>query len=66
MTGPHTWVKSSYSVANGGSCVEWAPAHAATTGTVPLRDSKRPGGPVLTVSKTAFAGLVALARTTTP
>ncbi|WP_063834497.1 DUF397 domain-containing protein [Streptomyces griseolus] len=41
------WVKSSYS-GNGGTCVEWAPGHAATTGAVPVRDSKNPGGPVLT------------------
>jgi hypothetical protein len=56
------WVKSSYSVDNGGACVEWAPAHAATTGIVPVRDSKRPDGPALMVSRSAFAGLVALAR----
>ncbi|MGV9312852.1 DUF397 domain-containing protein [Streptomyces sp. NPDC003691] len=51
------WVKSSYSD-NGGTCVEWAPAHAAATGTVPLRDSKRADGPVLRVSASAFAGFV--------
>ncbi|MEU5160289.1 DUF397 domain-containing protein [Streptomyces sp. NPDC020875] len=56
------WVKSSYSTDNGGSCVEWAPDHAAATGIVPLRDSKRPDGPVLMVSPAAFGGLVALAR----
>ncbi|MFE7134833.1 DUF397 domain-containing protein [Streptomyces sp. NPDC057638] len=55
------WVKSSYSD-NGGNCVEWAPAHAAATGSVPVRDSKRPTGPVLTVSPQAWSGLVALAR----
>ncbi|MEU0297474.1 DUF397 domain-containing protein, partial [Streptomyces microflavus] len=33
------WVKSSYSD-NGGSCVEWAPHTATTTGLVPVRDSK--------------------------
>ncbi|MEU3598970.1 DUF397 domain-containing protein [Streptomyces sp. NPDC006798] len=56
------WAKSSYSAPNGGECVEWAPDHASTTGIVPLRDSKRPDGPVLAVSVAAFAGLVALAR----
>ncbi|MER6912532.1 DUF397 domain-containing protein [Streptomyces sp. NPDC000594] len=56
------WVKSSYSNNGGSACVEWAPAHARTTGTVPVRDSKTPGGPVLMVSTTAFAGLVTLAR----
>ncbi|MEU9608837.1 DUF397 domain-containing protein [Streptomyces sp. NPDC048057] len=61
MTKSLRWVKSSYSN-NGGSCVEWAPDHAPTTGVVPLRDSKRPTGPVLLVSTGAFAGLVALAR----
>ncbi|MGV9312854.1 DUF397 domain-containing protein [Streptomyces sp. NPDC003691] len=51
------WTKSSYSN-NGGACVEWAPAHASATGTVPLRDSKHTDGPVLMVSVSAFAGLV--------
>ncbi|MEW1549296.1 DUF397 domain-containing protein [Streptomyces tsukubensis] len=55
------WAKSSYS-GNGGQCIEWAPAHASATGTIPVRDSKRPNGPVLIVSVNAFAGLVALAR----
>ncbi|MCM2389349.1 DUF397 domain-containing protein [Streptomyces albipurpureus] len=56
------WVKSSYSTVNGGACVEWAPAHAASTGVVPVRDSKVSNGPVLMVSSDAFAGLVTLAR----
>ncbi|MEU2065900.1 DUF397 domain-containing protein [Streptomyces anulatus] len=51
------WVKSSYS--NSGSCVEWAPNTAATTGTVPVRDSKNPGGPALGVHAAAFATFVA-------
>ncbi|WP_340558600.1 DUF397 domain-containing protein [Streptomyces sp. GSL17-111] len=54
---PH-WIKSSYSN-NGGTCVEWAPRVAATTGTVPVRDSKSPAGPVLNVSAAAFAPFVA-------
>ncbi|MER7045766.1 DUF397 domain-containing protein [Streptomyces jumonjinensis] len=57
-----TWVKSTHSGPDGGECIEWAPAHATATGVVPVRDSKRPTGPVLTVSSTAFAGLVTLAR----
>jgi hypothetical protein len=57
------WVKSSYSVDNGGSCIEWAPTHASATNIVPVRDSKVPDGPVLMVSAVAFAGLVAFART---
>ncbi|MFE7134835.1 DUF397 domain-containing protein [Streptomyces sp. NPDC057638] len=56
------WVKSSYSDGQGGECIEWAPAHAAVTGSVPVRDSKRPTGPVLVVSPQAWSGLVALAR----
>ncbi|MFJ6659505.1 DUF397 domain-containing protein [Streptomyces sp. NPDC091377] len=63
---PLRWVKSSYSTDNGGSCVEWAPANVTTTGIVPVRDSKRADGPVLTVSIQAFAGLVALARSVEP
>ncbi|MFE7134834.1 DUF397 domain-containing protein [Streptomyces sp. NPDC057638] len=55
------WVRSSYSD-NGGDCVEWAPAQAAATGFVPVRDSKCPTGPVLTLSPRAWSGLVALAR----
>ncbi|MGQ4716126.1 DUF397 domain-containing protein [Streptomyces anulatus] len=51
------WVKSSYS--NSGSCVEWAPATAATTGIVPVRDSKNPGGPALAVAAEAFSSFVA-------
>ncbi|MFD7431003.1 DUF397 domain-containing protein [Streptomyces sp. NPDC059818] len=52
------WVKSSYSD-NGGTCVEWAPSNAHVTGTVPVRDSKHPSGPVLTVPANAFASFVA-------
>ncbi|MER7047819.1 DUF397 domain-containing protein [Streptomyces jumonjinensis] len=46
---------------NGGDCVE-AAANPTATGVVPVRDSKRPNGPVLTVSPSAWTGLVALAR----
>ncbi|MFH8616545.1 DUF397 domain-containing protein [Streptomyces sp. NPDC017979] len=52
------WVKSSYSVNNGGSCVEWAPDHASATGVVPVRDSKVPTGPVLNVPADAFTAFV--------
>ncbi|WP_433402805.1 DUF397 domain-containing protein [Streptomyces sp. CA-146814] len=51
------WVKSSYSD-NGGTCVEWAPHTATTTGTVPVRDSKNPTGPTLNVSAAAFSTFV--------
>lgn len=56
------WVKSSYSGSDGGQCIEWAPGYASTTGVVPVRDSKRENGPVLMVSASAFAGLVAFAK----
>ncbi|MFE4088684.1 DUF397 domain-containing protein [Streptomyces sp. YIM B13502] len=52
-----TWYKSSYSGTEGGDCVEVA---AATTG-VHVRDSKTAAGPVLTVSRDAWAGFVGLA-----
>ncbi|PVC98478.1 DUF397 domain-containing protein [Streptomyces sp. CS014] len=51
------WVKSSYS--NSGSCVEWAPRTASTTGIVPVRDSKNPGGPALALAADAFTSFVA-------
>ena len=43
MSADTRWVKSSYSFANG-NCVEVA----ALPGAVAVRDSKDPGGPVLT------------------
>lgn len=52
------WLKSSYS-GSGGTCVEWAPTHAAATGIVPVRDSKDPHGPVLSIPSDAFASFVA-------
>jgi len=57
------WVKSSYSGDGGGNCVEWAPSVAQASGVVPVRDSKFPNGPHLHLTPSAFAGLVALART---
>lgn len=51
------WVKSSYSD-NGGSCVEWAPRTASTTGIVPVRDSKNTTGPVLSIPAAAFSAFV--------
>lgn len=52
------WVKSSYS-GNGGTCVEWAPHTATTTGLVPVRDSKNTTGPALNLRADAFASFVA-------
>ena len=47
-----TWIKSSYSGANGGDCIEIAPGFP---GVVPVRDSKNPDGPVLVVGRAAWA-----------
>ncbi|RNG22410.1 DUF397 domain-containing protein [Streptomyces botrytidirepellens] len=41
------WVKSSYSDANGGQCVEVSRTFTRTHGAVPVRDSKNPHGPAL-------------------
>lgn len=57
--GPTRWVKSSYSSAEGGNCLEWSPASAAANGPVPVRDSKNPEGPVLSFPPNAFAGFIA-------
>lgn len=55
-----TWYRSTYSGANGGNCVEWAPIHAEVHGKVAVRDSKRvrPGGPVLHLTPQAWTHLV--------
>jgi hypothetical protein len=53
------WFKSSYSGAEGGDCVEVA----SRTAVVHVRDSKAVGGPVLTVSRSAWAGFIGLAST---
>ncbi|MFJ8850373.1 DUF397 domain-containing protein [Streptomyces sp. NPDC102437] len=52
------WFKSSYSN-NGGNCIEVAANLVAPLGTVPVRDSKSPGGPVLNASPASFAAFVA-------
>ncbi|MGW4901161.1 DUF397 domain-containing protein [Streptomyces albidoflavus] len=52
------WFTSSYSD-NGGQCVEVATNLAAAHGTVPVRDSKAPGGPVLELHAAAFTSFVA-------
>ncbi|MGV9557473.1 DUF397 domain-containing protein [Streptomyces sp. NPDC003522] len=48
------WFKSSYSGAEGGDCVEVATA----TGIVHIRDSKAATGPVVRVSREAWAGFL--------
>ncbi|MCX4962878.1 DUF397 domain-containing protein [Streptomyces virginiae] len=64
------WRKSSYSGNTGGDCVECAPLGSAAwrkasysgtiggDGTVAVRDSKNPGGPVFTVTADAFTAFV--------
>jgi hypothetical protein len=54
-----TWVKSSYS-ANSGDCVEVA---RNMPGTVAVRDSKDPHGPVLRVTASDWRRLVARVKT---
>lgn len=55
------WFTSSYSE-NGGQCVEVATNLAAPHGIVPVRDSKNPTGPALTIPTTAFTTFVAGVR----
>ncbi|MFI7363134.1 DUF397 domain-containing protein [Streptomyces sp. NPDC050149] len=50
-----TWHKSSYSNGDGGNCLEVAEGHPDL---VPIRDSKRPHGPVLLVDAAAWAPFV--------
>ncbi|MEV4788568.1 DUF397 domain-containing protein [Streptomyces tuirus] len=56
------WFKSSYSGTEGGQCVEVAASSAA----VHVRDSKASSGPMLTVSRKAWAGFVGLASSERP
>ncbi|MEU3714123.1 DUF397 domain-containing protein [Streptomyces catenulae] len=52
------WFKSTHSN-NGGACVEVTAVLVASHGVVPVRDSKDPDGPRLSVPATAFASFVA-------
>jgi hypothetical protein len=54
--GAARWRKSSHSNGTGGDCVEVCDAH---TGIVPVRDSKLPHGPVLTIMAPAWTSFVA-------
>ncbi len=58
QTGPSEtqWRKSSYSGPNGGDCVEVG--ENGTVGAVPVRDSKNPAGPVVTVGTDAWQSFV--------
>ncbi|MEU6816058.1 DUF397 domain-containing protein [Streptomyces sp. NPDC046860] len=51
---PLAWFRSTYSDTEGGQCLEVA----LGTGIVHVRDSKAPAGPVLKVSRSAWAGFV--------
>ncbi|MFF3012850.1 DUF397 domain-containing protein [Streptomyces sp. NPDC057939] len=53
--GAATWRKSSFSNGSGGECVEVADG---LTGLVPVRDSKRPGGPAVIVTAAAWVPFV--------
>jgi hypothetical protein len=55
------WRKSSRSGSNGGNCVEVA---RNLPGMVAVRDSKNPDGPVLIVSKDAWASFITRLRAT--
>ncbi|WP_455352301.1 DUF397 domain-containing protein [Streptomyces sp. SYSU K217416] len=54
----YDWRKSNYSSEQGGACVEVA-AHPAA---IHVRDSKNPGGPVLTLAPAAWASFTAYVR----
>ncbi|MFJ1884129.1 MULTISPECIES: DUF397 domain-containing protein [unclassified Streptomyces] len=50
-----TWRKSSHSNGDGGNCLEVADGHH---GLVPVRDSKRPEGPMLVIPASAWTPFV--------
>ncbi|WP_405949468.1 DUF397 domain-containing protein [Streptomyces prunicolor] len=52
------WFTSSYSD-NGGACIEVAANLVAPRGTVPVRDSKNPTGPVLGFRAGVFTSFIA-------
>ncbi|MCC2276916.1 DUF397 domain-containing protein [Streptomyces sp. ET3-23] len=52
------WIKSSHSGGNEGECVEIF-RRGAATGTVPVRDSKRPRGAALAIPAPAWTAFVA-------
>ncbi|MBE1532605.1 DUF397 domain-containing protein [Actinomadura algeriensis] len=53
------WRKSTYTTSNGGNCVELA----GLPGTVAVRDSKDPEGPVLLLSRATLRQAVQAAST---
>jgi len=58
-----TWKKSSFSDPNGGNCVE---AQQPSGEAVQVRDSKNPGGPVLSVTAAAWMSFIAGVRDAQP
>ncbi|MFE1357373.1 DUF397 domain-containing protein [Streptomyces harbinensis] len=56
MVNELTWRKSSRSGAENGACLEMAPG---VPGALPVRDSKAVDGPVLLISKVAWADFTA-------
>ena len=58
-----TWTKSSYSDPNGGNCLEARQLH---NGAVQVRDSKNPGGPVLSFSAECWNAFTAGIRSAGP
>ncbi|WP_399887046.1 DUF397 domain-containing protein [Streptomyces sp. BBFR51] len=50
------WRKSSYSGNTGGECVEVGAN--GPVGSVPVRDSKNPGGPILTIPAPAWHSFI--------
>ncbi|MFF2012703.1 DUF397 domain-containing protein [Streptomyces sp. NPDC058195] len=56
------WFTSSYS-SNGGNCVEVAANLAASHGTIPVRDSKRPAAATLNVPAASFASFITGVKT---
>ncbi|MEU8968551.1 DUF397 domain-containing protein [Streptomyces monashensis] len=57
------WFTSSHSN-NGGDCVEVALNVAASYGVVPVRDTKNPDGPALSLPARAWSAFIALAKDT--
>ena len=55
------WVRSTYSDANGGECVEFSRTFAPA-GAIPVRDSKIPQGPALTCAPDGWAAFVSAVR----
>ncbi|MFI1333209.1 DUF397 domain-containing protein [Streptomyces sp. NPDC020845] len=52
------WVRSSYSDANGGECVEFSRTFTRTHDAVLVRDSKNPHGPALIFSAQGWSSFV--------